>query len=251
MEDIVISQNILDDFFKKMQESLELNVAIVGAGPSGLVAAHELASQGYKVAVFEAKNEPGGGIWGGGMLFNTIVLQKELESFSKQLGIKYEKVGKYLRVDSVQFASALIYKTSSDGVHIFNNVSVEDLAVVNNKVCGIVLNWTPALKEKMYVDPITVKTDFVIDATGHPASVVKKLADRGMIEKQKEFLMDAERAEKFVVDATNEIFPGLYVCGMAATSVHGGPRMGPIFGGMIRSGLKVSKLISEHLEMKV
>ena len=56
MEDIVISQNILDDFFKKMQESLELNVAIVGAGPSGLVAAYELTSQGYKVAIFEAKN---------------------------------------------------------------------------------------------------------------------------------------------------------------------------------------------------
>ena len=251
MEDIVISQNILDDFFKKMRESLELDVAIVGAGPSGLVAAYKLKSQGYKVAVFEAKNEPGGGIWGGGMLFNTIILQEELSNFLEQMGIKYEKVNKYLRIDSIQFASALIYRATFESVHIFNNASVEDLAVANNKVCGIVLNWAPALKEKMYVDPITVKADFVIDATGHPASVVKKLADRGMVEKQKEFPMDAERAEKFVVDATGEVFPGLYVCGMAATSVYGGPRMGPIFGGMIYSGLKVSELVSEKLGDKV
>lgn len=35
-------------------------VAVVGAGVSGLTAAHDLAQLGYKVAVFEAHSEPGG-----------------------------------------------------------------------------------------------------------------------------------------------------------------------------------------------
>ncbi|HZL64052.1 MAG TPA: FAD-dependent oxidoreductase, partial [Thermoleophilia bacterium] len=35
-------------------------VAVVGAGPSGLAAARDLALLGYKVAVFESKPEPGG-----------------------------------------------------------------------------------------------------------------------------------------------------------------------------------------------
>jgi NADPH-dependent glutamate synthase beta subunit-like oxidoreductase len=40
-------------------------VAIVGSGPSGLMAAHELAGQGHRVTVFEAASEPGGMLrWG-------------------------------------------------------------------------------------------------------------------------------------------------------------------------------------------
>ena len=35
-------------------------VAIIGAGPAGLTAAHDLALFGYKVTVFEAEPEPGG-----------------------------------------------------------------------------------------------------------------------------------------------------------------------------------------------
>lgn len=62
-----------------------------------------------------------------------------------------------------------------------------------------------------------------------------------------EFLMDAETGERFVVEHTKEVYPGLYVVGMAAVSVGGGPRMGPIFGGMILSGLKAGKLIHEKL----
>ena len=40
-------------------------VAIVGSGPAGLMAAHELAAQGHGVTVFEAAAEPGGMLrWG-------------------------------------------------------------------------------------------------------------------------------------------------------------------------------------------
>ncbi len=57
-------------------------VAVIGAGPSGLTAAHYLSLKGHKVTVFEKENEPGG------MLFNGIpayrlprdVVRKEIAS---------------------------------------------------------------------------------------------------------------------------------------------------------------------------
>ena len=39
---------------------MDVDVAIVGAGPAGLTAARDLAIRGYKVTVFEELSEPGG-----------------------------------------------------------------------------------------------------------------------------------------------------------------------------------------------
>ena len=39
------------------------NVAIIGGGPSGLMAAHQLTKQGYRVTIFEASNRLGGALW--------------------------------------------------------------------------------------------------------------------------------------------------------------------------------------------
>ncbi|MFA7609770.1 MAG: ribose 1,5-bisphosphate isomerase, partial [Bacteroidales bacterium] len=49
--------------------------------------------------------------------------------------------------------------------------------------------------------------------------------------------------ENSTIDNTKEIYPGLFVTGMAANGVSGSFRMGPIFGGMILSGKKVADLI--------
>ncbi|MEO0247894.1 MAG: ribose 1,5-bisphosphate isomerase, partial [candidate division WOR-3 bacterium] len=40
---------------------------------------------------------------------------------------------------------------------------------------------------------------------------------------------------------------GLYVAGMAACACFGGPRMGPIFGGMLLSGRKLAEILKEKV----
>jgi thiamine thiazole synthase len=55
--------------------------------------------------------------------------------------------------------------------------------------------------------------------------------------------MWADKAERLTIDNTKAICPGVYVAGMSANAAFGGPRMGPIFGGMLLSGKKVAELI--------
>ncbi len=62
--------------------------------------------------------------------------------------------------------------------------------------------------------------------------------------------MDATAGETFVVEKAGEVFPGLWISGMSVCATLGGPRMGPIFGGMLLSGERVAELIASALEAK-
>ncbi len=75
LSEITITKAIVDRFFRKFLDCVDVDAAIVGAGPAGLVAAYFLAKAGRRVAVFERKLSIGGGMWGGGMMFNEIVVQ--------------------------------------------------------------------------------------------------------------------------------------------------------------------------------
>jgi thiamine thiazole synthase len=55
--------------------------------------------------------------------------------------------------------------------------------------------------------------------------------------------MNAEEGESFVVEEVTEVFPGLWISGMCVAAALGGPRMGPIFGGMLLSGRQAADLI--------
>ena len=46
----LVSSGIIESYFNKLQSSLVLDAAIVGGGPSGIVAAYYLAMAGHKVA---------------------------------------------------------------------------------------------------------------------------------------------------------------------------------------------------------
>lgn len=61
----IVSTGIIDSYFAKLKSNLSIDVAIVGGGPSGIVAAYYLAKAGKKVALFDRKLAPGGGMWGG------------------------------------------------------------------------------------------------------------------------------------------------------------------------------------------
>ena len=178
----IITAAIISKFSEKLLNGLKLDVAIVGGGPSALVAAHDLAAAGLKTAIFERKLAPGGGTWGGGMLFNEVVVQDEALNILDDFNISHKKLETadgYHTLDSVEMASGLIFGALKAGAKLFNCISVEDLVFKNGKVNGLVINWTPVERLGMHVDPLTVIADNVINGTGHPSEIlnlaVKKL----------------------------------------------------------------------------
>ncbi len=134
-----VSRGIIRTYFEKMEKCLDLDVAIVGGGPSGIVAAYYMAKAGLKVALFDRKLSPGGGMWGGAMMFNQLVIQKEALDIIKDFDINYEEYDDNLfTADSIESTSALLYKAVHAGATIFNCYSVEDVVFKNNVVSGVV-----------------------------------------------------------------------------------------------------------------
>ena len=250
-----VSRGIISTYFEKLERNLELDVAIVGGGPSGIVAAYYLAKAGLRVALFDRKLSPGGGMWGGAMMFNQIVVQQEAIHIVEEFGINFSKHdGNLYVMDSVESTSALLYKAVHEGATIFNCYSVEDVIFKNDVVSGVVVNWTPVLREGLHVDPLNILARCVVDGTGHDSEMCRTVARKNGIRLATdtgdvigERSLDVVAGEEEVVSGTKEIYPGLYVCGMAASAVSGTPRMGPIFGGMLLSGKKVAELIIEKL----
>ncbi|MEE8637772.1 MAG: sulfide-dependent adenosine diphosphate thiazole synthase [Candidatus Margulisiibacteriota bacterium] len=256
LDDIIISKQIIESFSKKLVGSLESDVAIAGGGPAGLVAAYYLAKAGKKVVLFERKLSVGGGRWGGGMMFNEIVLQKEGTKILKEFGVRFrEKEKGYFLADSIETVGTLASKAVKAGATVFNLISVEDVMIRGPRVTGLVLTWTAVEMAGLHVDPLTIRSKFVVDATGHPAEIaniiVRKIGPKLKTKSGKllgEKSMWAEVGEKTIVQNTKEVYPGVYVCGMACNAVFGAPRMGPIFGGMLLSGKKAAELLIKKLK---
>lgn len=251
-----VSKGIINTYFEKLQSNLDLDVAIVGGGPSGIVAAYYMAKAGLKVALFDRKLSPGGGMWGGAMMFNQVIIQKEAMDIIKDFDINSTPFDDNLfTIDSVESTSSLLYHAVHAGATIFNCYSVEDVVFKDNVVSGVVVNWTPVLREGLHVDPLNIMAKCVIDGTGHDSEICKTVARKNGIRLDTETgavigerSLDVIAGEEEVVNGTKEIYPGLYVCGMAASAVSGTPRMGPIFGGMLMSGKKVAEMIIERIK---
>ncbi|MFO7889205.1 MAG: sulfide-dependent adenosine diphosphate thiazole synthase [bacterium] len=254
IKEIKVTEAIVKTYMERFLDSIDLDVAIVGGGPAGLMAAAVLAENGAKTALFERKLSIGGGMWGGGIGYNVIVVQEKAKYILDKLNINYTKFEEgYYTADSIESVSKLISYTKDKGAEIFNLTSVEDVVAKKGKIFGLVLNRSPIEMAHLHIDPITIQTKFVIDATGHPAEVATIISEKvGPLKTEKKSVigersMFAEDGEKFVVEKVNEIFPNVYVAGMCVGAVYGGPRMGPIFGGMLTSGEKAAKLILERL----
>ena len=262
IDDLTISRSIIKAYIEKLLGSLKVDVALVGAGPSNLVAGYYLAKEGLKAAIFESKLAPGGGIWGGGMMFNEIVVQDDAIPIVEEMGIRFHsKEAGYYTMDSVETASTIISRCVQSGTPIFNLIKAVDVLFREEsgqpRISGLVLSWSPVESLGLHVDPLGIKASFVVDGTGHPAEICRIVTSKMDVKLNTktgdvvgEMPLWAEKGEQFTVDNTGEVFPGLYVAGMAANNVFGGPRMGPIFGGMLLSGRKVAELISQDAKTR-
>jgi len=257
LKDVMVTRAIIDSYHKKLLSNLELEAAVVGGGPAGLMCAYELAGRGRKVAVFERNLAPGGGMWGGGLGYNLIVVQDGgAKAILKKLGVATQRYAPgYYTASSIETMGALILKSIRAGASIYNLLSFEDVMVSEDcRVCGVVLNWRANEIARFHIDPVSISAKYVVEATGHEMAVIEKVVNKcdirlatpsGKIEGERS--MNAQLGEKAVVDNTVEVAPGLFVVGMAANAVMGAHRMGPIFGGMLLSGQKAARDIDRLL----
>ena len=257
MDEVIISRAIVESYMKDFMGAMEVDVAVAGAGPAGLVTAYSLAKEGIKVVVFERQLRVGGGMSGGGMMFNRIVVQEEGKRILDEFEVpakEYEN-GYYV-ADSLEAVSTICSKAIKAGAKIFNLINVEDVMVrENDRITGLVLNWSAVSWSKLHVDPLTARCKVAVDATGHDAEVCRIVVEKigpklrtktGEVIGEKS--MWAERGEREILENTREVYPGLVVAGMTANAVFGSPRMGAIFGGMLLSGKKAARVAMELLK---
>jgi thiazole biosynthesis enzyme len=248
-----VTRAIISEFARDMERFSDTDVIVIGGGPSGLVAARDLALKGVKVLIVERNNYLGGGFWIGGFLMNTITVRAPAQKILDEIGVKYKQFEKGLYITPGPLAcSKLIAAACEAGVSVLNMTSFDDIVLrEKNRVGGAVINWTPVAllpRQISCVDPVALESKIVIDATGHDATVVKMLEERGLIKTPGFGAMWIEKSEDAVVEHSGFAHPGLIVVGMAVSTTFGLPRMGPTFGSMLLSGRKGAQVAYEHLK---
>lgn len=247
-----ITKAIIEEATKDWLNIVNSDVIIAGAGPAGLTAGAYLAEMGFKTLILERKLSFGGGIGGGGMLFHKVALEKDVKEILDHFEIRFAEKDRFLICDSSELIAKLSSKCLDVGAKIILGVGVDDVIFRENplRITGVCIQWSAVELAGLHVDPIFIEAKAVVDATGHDAEVVaiatRKVPLRIAVPGERSAF--AEVGEIEVVEKTGKVVEGLYVTGMAVASVYNLPRMGPIFGGMLKSGKRVAELIASDLK---
>ncbi len=253
-----ITRQIAREYYKEFDQLIESDVIIVGAGPAGLICAHDLGRMGVKTLIVEQSLALGGGFWSGGYLMNKATICAPADKILKEVGVPCKQIkecpGMYM-VDPPHATGALIAAAYDAGAKIMNLTRVVDLILRREGVLeGVVVNSTTAEMaghDIIHVDPIALESKIVVDATGHDAVVVNLLHKRGLYQQVPgNGAMWVSRSEEEVMDRTGEVSPNCFVIGLAVAAVFGTPRMGPAFGSMLLSGRYGAELIQKKLRHK-
>ncbi len=245
-----IVNEFLDDF---LQNILDSDVVVVGSGPCGVAAAKYCAEKGLKTVMIERNIYGGGGMWQGGYLMPKNTVGAPANKILEECGVNLKDAGNGLYVcDSFEMVSKMLASACDAGVKLLNSTNVDDIILKEDHVEGVVIQWFPAKQMPPFMtcmDPIAIRSKVVIDATGHDSVLVKRLSEQrsGIPVPKGCGSLWVDEAEKQTVELTHEIYPGLIVAGMSATSTYGAPRMGPIFGGMLLAGQKAAELAYDKI----
>jgi sulfide-dependent adenosine diphosphate thiazole synthase len=228
-----ITRQIAREYYKEFDQCIESDVIIVGAGPSGLICAHDLAAMGFRTLLIEQGLALGGGFWSGGYLMNKATICEPANEILEEIGVPCKKIkdcdGMYM-VDPPHATGALVAAAYKGGARIMNLTRVIDLILRKDGILeGVVVNNTTAEMaghDIIHVDPIALESRIVVDATGHDAVVVNLLNKRGLYKPVPgNGAMWVSRSEQEVMDRTGEVYPNCFVVGLAVAAVHGTTQM--------------------------
>ena len=252
--EINVTRTIVSEFMNDfLQNILDTDIVIVGSGPCGVTAAKYAAELGHKTVMIERNIYGGGGMWQGGYLMPKNTVMAPAHKILEECGVRLKEAENGLYVcDSFEMVSKMLASACDAGAKLLNSTNVEDLVLKENHVEGVVIQWYPVQQMPKFItcmDPIALRSKVVIDATGHDSFLVKRLSEQrvGIPVPKGCGSLWVDEAEKQTVELTQEIYPGLIVAGMAATSTYGAPRMGPTFGGMLLAGKKAAELAHEKI----
>ncbi|KPK87518.1 hypothetical protein AMJ80_11930, partial [bacterium SM23_31] len=112
-----------------------LKVAVIGAGPAGLTAAHDLSLKGYKVTIFEKESQPGGILYSGIPPYRLPrnILKKEIDAIiDENVTLKCDTtLGKDITIESL-FEDGFEAVFIAVGAHKSRRLNLE-----NENVSGI------------------------------------------------------------------------------------------------------------------